>query len=107
MPPYTIEEAKEQPITLYWWNYGKKTLDFKGTYTEYFAEKEFTVTEIPQSPRKGTKIEFSASTTTVTIESVSNDAERDFNDAIKTYLMLLGDKALFETNRQSFRINWE
>lgn len=34
----------ETPITIYWWNFGKKTLDFQGTLKDYLKRKGIKVT---------------------------------------------------------------
>ena len=34
-----IEDFKKQNLIIYWWNFGSKTLDFKGTVSEYLKNQ--------------------------------------------------------------------
>jgi len=42
----TWKETLETPITIYWWNMGKKTLDFKGPVDEYLKKRDITMTAL-------------------------------------------------------------
>lgn len=109
MAPYTLEETKNHSISTYWWNNGSKKCDFKGTYEEFFKKKNITITEITHTldPHpKGLQLTIPLSTTKTIHQSFDTCYETVFNDAIRIYLTLLGDKALLETRNRYFRINW-
>lgn len=104
-----LEEAENETITVYWWNCGKKTLDFKGPYKTYLARRGVKVTDIIhplQEEVKGWRFEVSMSGATTTIDEYGYDYMLACNDIIKTFLLLMGDKAKLITPRGEFNINW-
>ena len=97
-----LKDAQEKTITIYWWNMGKKTLDFKGTYKDYFKKLNVKVSSItfPRDKKiKGLRFKFPLNTITFRIDSydVGNTYNilRSFDLAIKTYLAYLGDRTKF------------
>ena len=104
------KEAEQKQITLYWWNLGTKTLDFKGTYKEFLSQKGFKISNIlfPKDKKiKGLRLKYPLNTITFTIDSYDSDVINAFDMAIKTYLTYLGDKATFKNcYGNKYKINW-
>lgn len=103
------EEAEGKNIRVYWWNFGKKTLEFKGTYGEYFTKRDIKVTDITHPFDiliHGWRFEVSTSSTTITIDEYGPDYLEGCNDIIKAFLLLTGDKAKLITPNKEFNINW-
>jgi len=96
-------------ISIYWWNLGTKTLDFKGDINEFVKQKNFKISKIKHKkfPEiKGYKIKFNMSSSNYTIETY-NDLEDSLSIAIRSYLEHLGDKSIFrDTKGREYKINW-
>lgn len=101
------QEQIKEPVILYWWNMGRKTLDFKGTISEFLKEKGFKVSKIKHPNDKtvnGYRFKFALSSTYITADIFhSNLADASIN-AIKIFLQILGDKALI-TGYKYVRVN--
>ncbi len=105
----TINEALQQPITIHWWNFGSKTLDYKGTYEGYLNKRNITFTEITHpfnNETKGLRFKISTSSTTCTYDNYDYDYERCFFEAIKIFLSMMGDRSMISTNRWDLKVNW-
>lgn len=104
------EEIENKRIKTFWWNSGKKTKDFEGTYKEYLKEKGIKTRKITHKERKhikGTRFTIELYTTIVKIDFFEPDNEGMYIKAIKTFMTLLGDKALLVTEgRREYKINW-
>lgn len=109
-----LKEAEEKEITIYWWNFGKKTLDFKGTYKDYLKKLNIKITNItfPKDKTiKGLRFQFPLNTIVFRIDSYNVATDWDcintFDVVIKTYLSYLGDKTLFRNGYgRTYEINW-
>jgi hypothetical protein len=102
------EEIENRKIKTYWWNCGKKTKDFEGTYKEFLKLKEITIEEVIHPTRKhekGTRFKIPLYSTIVTIDFFGPDNEGIYINVIKTFLTLLGDKAKLITPRGEYNIN--
>jgi hypothetical protein len=89
---------------------GKKTLDFKGSYDDFFKQKGITLeaTNLQNTEPSRIRTSFTMTilpSTQVTIEKDSLFQEACL-DAVRVYLTLLGDKTLLKTPSRTFRINW-
>jgi hypothetical protein len=94
-----------ETITIYWWNFRKKTLDFKGSYKDFFKKKGFKLSQKTQDGIVFYTLRMPCGCSNITFKTVST--EQDFLDtAIKLFLTYLGDKAVFETKYRTYRINW-
>jgi hypothetical protein len=103
------QEAENQKITVYWWNFGKKTLDFKGSYKDYLLKRGITVEDIvhpTQKDIKGWRFTISISSVTAILDIYGPDYAQACDDAIKVFLTIMGDKAKFITPTREFNINW-
>ena len=97
-----INTAINRNISIYWWNYGKKTKDFEGTYKEWFDKQEILITEL--NNRLRFEVHFGSMSFTMYL---NKDYEHSFNQIIKTCLVHLGDKAmLIDGFNRQYKINW-
>jgi len=105
-----IKEALKKEIVIYWWNLGTKTLDFKGTYEDYFKKIGIKMSNIsfPKDKKiKGIRYMFPTNTTTFRIDDFNTEFTDGFNIVIKTYLSYLGDKAIFKDfYGRKYEMNW-
>lgn len=98
------KEAEQRQIIIYWWNFGKKTLDFKGMVKDFLLEKGIKVRKIKEDSYK---IDYGCGTSRFTIRSRSLDIVDVFDTAIKSLLTYLGDKTLYYSPYgKEYRINW-
>jgi len=103
------EEVETMKISIYWWNFGKKTLDFRGVYKDYLLKIGVSIEDIVhpiQNDVTGWRFTVSMSSTTITLDKYGIDYIQACDDIIKTYLLLMGDRTKFITPRQEFNINW-
>ena len=102
------DEIDGMSIETHWWNFGKKTLDFRGTYKQFMENKGIRIERCKHPSQKdvnGWKASVSLSSTIITIVSYQ-DYRYACDDIIKTYLLLMGDKATLRTPFGYFKINW-
>ncbi|KKM90932.1 hypothetical protein LCGC14_1233520 [marine sediment metagenome] len=93
-------ESKE--IIVHWWNFGKKTLDYRGTYKGFLENKGITVTEIGDN-----HFRFNISISSATVElDISAEYHKAADEAIKIFLSLLGDKAKITASQKEYSVNW-
>lgn len=98
------QEAEKRSIIIYWWNMGKKTLDFRGDYKDFFLMKEIKIRKVKENFYK---ITFSVGTSKFIIQSYTTDFIDLFNIAIKSFLVILGDKTKFiDGYNREYQINW-
>jgi hypothetical protein len=101
---------ENQEITVYWWNMGKKTLDYRGTYKGFLEAKDIKVFNISKNIGKngikGNRFLIPLASCVATLDSFSSDYFQGCDDAIKIFLTLLGDRTKFITPRREFNINW-
>lgn len=103
------DEIENMNISVYWWNMGKKTLEFKGPYKNYLLNQGISVTDITHPSQKdisGWRFTVSMSSTTITIDSYDPDYMRGCDDIIRSFLLIMGDKARLVTPRREYNINW-
>lgn len=96
------------PTTIYWWNLGKKQLDFTGTLWEYFQKIEVKITRVKHPKNKaiaGYKFKIPVGSYTCSLVTYSDAADAG-REAAKVFLSLLGDKATLQTYGRFDRINW-
>lgn len=102
------KEAKHH-FTTHWWNMGAKTLDFKGSYKDYFEEKKIKISIVKHptlEDTKGLRLQFPLGSYFIRIDSFDGDIIKAFQMVIKTQLTYLGDKALFSDGYNEYKINW-
>ena len=92
-----LKDALEKTITIYWWSMGKKTLDFKGTYKDYFKERGIHIRSVkhPNQDTIGLSFTISLSSSRVSLSRYYSRDLTPFDEAIKVYLVLMGDRARF------------
>ena len=104
------KETEERQITIHWWNLGTKTLDFKGSYKDYFLEKGIKVKEIKHPSNKdvnGLRFTFGLSSSNVKLDTFGSNYIEEYNKAILIYPTLLGDKTIFRDGYgREYKINW-
>lgn len=103
------KEYENNSITVYWWNFGKKELDYDGTIKGYLKKAGIYVESIkhPKNQNeKGYRFKIHTSTKIVVLDIFYQTYEEGSLDAIKTYLTLLGDKAKIETNHGTITVNY-
>ena len=102
-------EAANQHVTISWWNFGKKTLDYKGTYQGYLDKRDIKVEDIVHpndKDYKGLRFKISVSSATCTFDIFDINYERCYFEAIKIFLSMMGDKTQIITNRWEQKVNW-
>jgi hypothetical protein len=106
---WTKEEAEEywlnQPILTHWWNGGKKTKDFEGSYKDFFADKGIKLTKITHKDTEYKHFEMCIGASKVTYETPSSVPDSQ-DAAIILFLTVLGDKATLYAHGREFHINW-
>jgi len=103
------KEKENTPITIYWWNMGHKTLDYKGTIKGYLIKRNISVHQIPHpysTITKGYRFKIGTSSSYVIFDGFNKPYNYLAIDAIRLWLMLMGDKAKIETGNRSYNINW-
>lgn len=96
---------EKQIIITYWWNYGKKTMDFQGTYKDYLKAKDIRVKPITINGVKGYQFSFLDPVRT-TLKLFNPDYSQSCDEVIKVFLTLMGDKAKLLGYRREYNINW-
>lgn len=94
------------PTTIYWWNMGKKTLDYNGTIAGYFKEKGIKISRIThptQKDLKGYRVRVNVSGIT-TIDTFGTIREAAIT-GIRVFLTLMGDKSAFHVYSRTYTIN--
>ncbi len=103
-----MEKAKEKTVTVYWWNFGTKTLDYTGTYQGYMDKKDIIVEPIVH-PRftkiKGLRFIRDWGTATFIYESYNTDTEKSYFNAIQMFLVVMGDRAKIICDRWEVTVN--
>lgn len=104
------QEAEERQITIYWWNMGKKSLGFHGSYKDYLSNRDIKVKTIKHPSVKGVKgyrFIIPLSTSVCRLDSFSQNYAEDCIRAILVLLTLLGDKSIFRDDyNREYKINW-
>lgn len=99
-------DAENKQIYIYWWNFGKKTLDFKGSYKDYFKQKGIKFVEIHKNGVSGLKFRIPVGSSISVLTSFRGYID-GFNDAVKTFALYLGDKTKFiDGYGREHLINW-
>ena len=102
----TINKALNSNITIWWWNFGKKTLDFKGTYKGYLEKRGIKIKEINLKDKHYCNITFNCGCANFKIQIYGNYFIDILDTAIKVFLTYLGDKTLFEGYNRTYKLNW-
>jgi len=102
----TWKEALETPITIYWWNLGKKTLDFEGPAGEYLQQRGVTITLLRK--RHGftlRRLEFECGGH-VTLDRYETWPIESVIAIIRLFLTQMGDRATFSILSLKYKLNW-
>ena len=100
-----LKEALQKNITIYWWNFGTKTLDFKGTYKDFLEERDIKIKEINLKDKHYWNIDFSCGSANFKIQIYGNFSIDILDTAIKQFLSYLGDRAKFQSYNREYNIN--
>lgn len=91
----SVETILKNPITIYWWNMGDKTIDFKGSLGNCLVDKKISFKKVTHPELKhitGYKFSYKQGSSTMTY--LSYDAfENSAILLISMQLIALGDKA--------------
>ena len=105
------EKILKENIIIHWWNFGKKTLDFKGTVQEYLKKNKVKIfiryyqDEEHNFERCLIKVKFSCGNLTE-INFVCHNLEDAVRMIININLSYMGDKAKFEFLGRTRTINF-
>ena len=105
------ENILKENIIIHWWNFGKKTLDFKGTVKEYLDKNKVKLTvkyyqdEEHNFERCLITVKFSCGNLT-NIKFVCHNLEDAVRMIINFNLAYMGDKAQFEFSGRKRTINF-
>lgn len=107
----SLEDTKmsKQPVTIYWWNFGSRQLDYDGTYQGYMNKRNIVVENIVHprnSASKGLRFTHDWGTAKIIYESYDSDVEHAYFNAIQMFLTIMGDKAKIISNRWESKVNW-
>jgi hypothetical protein len=103
---YNRKEIDKLPISIYWWNMGTKTLDFKGQLGDYLKKRNIVITPFVKNQQPGYKCKISTSSTSQTLVTY-DDYLNAAKDAIRLFLTMMGDKAVFNAPiGRTYYINW-
>ena len=105
-----IEDFKKQNLIIYWWNFGSKTLDFKGTVYEYLKNQNINYTI---SAKKDNDFDFEKLVFKVKMSVGSmnyNFTGYDLDDLIRMSINIrlsyLGDKSKYILGTRTRTINF-
>jgi hypothetical protein len=105
-----FKEAMKQNITIHWWNFGTKTLDFKGTYEEWFKKQNVKISKINKyqgEEVEGLRFKVPVGSCRITMDFLHTSWYiQNFDAVIKAYASYLGDKTKFNSYNQEYKINW-
>ena len=96
-----INQFLKQGITIYWWNFGSKTLDFKGNLKDYLQKRNIKYRKTKEG---NYKFKFTIGRTKV--ESIQSDFDGGAFTVIKLFLTALGDKTSIEMGGRKQKLNW-
>lgn len=102
-----MENGRSKHITLYWWNMGRKKLDFKGTIGNYFEEKKIKASIITHPKNKetsGYRFILYTGSNKITYDAFYDSFENAAIQVIEFYLSVLGDKATIIGSYKTIRI---
>ena len=105
------EKILKENITIHWWNFGKKTLNFNGTVHEYLNKNKVKLTvkyyqdEEHNFERCLIKVKFSCGNLTE-INFVCHNLEDAVRMIININLSYMGDRAQFEFLGRKRTINF-
>ena len=105
------EKILKENIIIHWWNFGKKTLDFKGTVQEYLDKNKVKISikyyqdEEHNFERCLITVKFSCGNLT-DIKFVCHNLEDAVRMIINFNLAYMGDRAQFEFSGRKRTINF-
>ena len=99
-------EIDTQKITVYWWNFGTKTLDFKGTYKDYFKRRGIKVVPFIRRGFYGYRFSVCIGSEKIILEAPRNEYRGSCDNIIKMFLTVMGDKSKLLTQYNEYFINW-
>jgi hypothetical protein len=97
---------ENREITVYWWNMGTKTLDYRGPYKGFLKLKGIKVRAITRNGTGGFRFTIPLLSTKAILDTYTSDYYRACDQAIEVFLTLLGDKTKFIGLNREFNINW-
>jgi len=97
------KKDEKKGISIYWWNFGRKTLDYKGPLKDYLRDKGITSRRVKNRFR----FKIPLCSTRAVLESGRTDYAGAASDAIQVFLLLLGAKTRYtDPYGRKHRINW-
>ena len=96
------EYWEQKEVSVYWWNGGTRTLDYKGDYKGFLEKKNITVQEV-ESHKWHFVIPLAFTRATL---DTHGEYHRCADEAIQIFLTLLGDKAVFNGCDRTYHIHW-
>lgn len=104
------KQAEQRDIIIWWWNFGKKTLDFKGTYKDYLIKRNIKVRKIKHPINKkveGYRFNIPVGSSIINFDSFDSDYINCLTNAIKQFLTYLGDRTMFiDGYNREYKLNW-
>ena len=92
-----IQELGEKQVATYWWNFGKKTNDFRGSLNELLKKWNVKVSEVKHPIQKdisGIRFKCPVGSSVITFDTFDCNYHDAAIQAIKLCLTYLGDKSL-------------
>jgi len=97
------KRVEKQHIEVYWWNFGGKALDFKGTYAGYLEKRGIKVRILKKD---GYRFTITTSSGKVVFDTIDCNYNHGLDEAIKIFFAMMGDKATLITPYRKYRMNW-
>jgi len=95
------QEIKQECVSVYWWNFGKKTLDYKGTVEGLFKNKGIKDLRISENKYR---FIMSIGSGLIRFDTTGDYADACFT-AIKLFMCYLGDRTLITFRGKSYTLN--
>jgi len=97
------KKINESNIRIHWWNLGKKTLEYDGPIKGYLKKKNIKIIK----NNGGYKATLAVSSCSCVLKMNDPVYANCASEAIKVFLMLLGDKSLYVSPcGRHYKINW-
>ena len=106
-----LDDFRRMPLIVYWWNLGKKTLDFEGTVEEYLNQYKvkYSVKVVPTDSQTSLeRIQFKAkmSVGSMNFSFDGYNLEDLIRMALNIRLSYLGDKSMYLLEGRTRTINF-
>ena len=97
-----MQEALDINVLVFWWNMGRKTKDFVGTFRDFLKKKEIKYRKVA----KGYRFQIEVSSIKVNVLFTNMDTLNMVGETAILFTTMMGDKATVSYQGRCCRINW-